>query len=794
MKITECYIENFGRLSDKKYVFSDGLNKILADNGEGKTTLSVFIKCMLYGMSDTKKASLDENERKRYLPWSGAAAGGSLSFKIGEKSYRIERSFAPKASEDTFKLYDTTLGRECTEFTEAIGEELFGVDADSFERTLFLSERALAPKNSNKSISAKLSELVGCDGDISSMDAALKLLEEQRRAYAKKGGSGEIADTKEKISRILEELEGIDRAESRIKETENALSALTQKEMRLREEETGINREREALAKKNSSEVYKKTVSDMKTRLALSEDRRGELIAFFNGKIPSSAEVERAKMQENEARRLREETKNEESEEYKRLKARFTDRADPEEIKKVKEAYDRIRLGAYDETDEEKRRRALFKKRTPTKEEVQREIADIKANIKKPWAPTLFIIIGILTALLGIALGAFVSPVFSFIIFIGVIIIALIPLINSHKHKSYMKRLRASLASISNEAAADTRDPLLIFEEMSELLCAADIGICREERDDRELLSRFALLFGMGDNLLIDISEIIGSYERYRELEAVERYKAERRLVSARELQKIKESLAEFISGFSYTTDNPIEEAYAALSEYTMLSNEIIERQRDITNLTTNHKTEEFTEAPIRSTAELDLKSGELNSLFSEISRERALLDRQHRADCELIECREELLSKKEELEERLGRYSENLEIIKLTKKYLEEARENMTTKYLGKTRAAFEKYVGLIGNERGEYFMDTNFAVTKLEGAKAHSTEAYSRGMRDLYDLAARFALIDSLYEREEPFVILDDPFCTLDDKKCKAAIAVLEDFSREKQIIYFTCSASRA
>ena len=72
MKIIECYIENFGKISDKRFEFKDGFNTILAENGYGKTTLSVFIKCMLYGMNDTRKVSLDENERKRYLPWSGA--------------------------------------------------------------------------------------------------------------------------------------------------------------------------------------------------------------------------------------------------------------------------------------------------------------------------------------------------------------------------------------------------------------------------------------------------------------------------------------------------------------------------------------------------------------------------------------------------------------------------------------------------------------------------------------------------------------------------------------------------
>ena len=64
MKIKELYVENFGKLSQYKLSLSDGLNSFVEDNGYGKTTLSVFIKAMLYGFDDTRKHSLDENDRK----------------------------------------------------------------------------------------------------------------------------------------------------------------------------------------------------------------------------------------------------------------------------------------------------------------------------------------------------------------------------------------------------------------------------------------------------------------------------------------------------------------------------------------------------------------------------------------------------------------------------------------------------------------------------------------------------------------------------------------------------------
>mgnify|MGYP003425764831 CR=1 FL=1 len=40
---------------------------------------------------------------------------------------------------------------------------------------------------------------------------------------------------------------------------------------------------------------------------------------------------------------------------------------------------------------------------------------------------------------------------------------------------------------------------------------------------------------------------------------------------------------------------------------------------------------------------------------------------------------------------------------------------------------------------------------------------------------------------------VILDDPFAHFDDKKTKAALSLLKAISKNKQIIYLTCSSSR-
>ena len=790
MKIIECYIENFGKISNKRFVFTDGFNTILAENGYGKTTLSVFIKCMLYGMSDTKKMSLDENERKRYLPWSGASCSGSLTFKAGEKVYRAERIFAQKAAEDSFKLYDTSLGRESDDYTENLGEELFGVDAESFERTLFLSERNLSPKNDSKSISSKLSELVGCDGDISSMDGALKLLEEQRKAYAKRGGSGEIADTKLEISKITEEITIADKCEARMQETEERLKALVVREMELRDEDKGIIREREIVAKRNSEQNYKNALTDMQTRLSIAEARRAELIDFFRGEIPASAAIDRAKFAESEAKRLRAEAEATEDAEFAELKKYFADKASPDRISEIREILDRSKRGSYEDSPIVKRKKELFVKRTPTLDEVNAEINEQAKPVK---TNTVLFILGAILAIAGVIATLLVSPILILISVLGIGLAAVVPIIKSNEEKKKRARVANFFTSISDTLVLDTSAPIAILHELRALLTSSEGEGDAQGENDKAALRHFAFLFGKGESLFSDVESILDKYERFKELLAIEKYKAQTRAKAEAELAEREEELRIFLAGFKVTSSNPVEEVRLALAEYIRLSDDIVAKRKDVENLSSGHKTAEDALERVRSTEELDKRGAELSYLLSDISRERALLDRQYRADAELLEAREELITKKQELEERLEKYTENLEIIKLTKKHLEAARDNMTVRYLGKTKSGFENYSKKIADDDGSFEMDTSFAVSRVEGAKTHTTEAYSRGMRDLYNLALRFALIDSLYENEEPFVILDDPFVTLDDEKSAKALDLLRDFSSERQIIYFTCSKSR-
>ena len=126
MKIVSCHIAHFGKIEDFKYNFEPGFNSILHGNGWGKTTFSVFMKAMFYGLEyspNTKKKLL---ERNHYLPWDGSVCGGNIVFRAKGKEYRIERTFGKTDRDDTFALYDNVTGllsartsvKSCLEWTE----------------------------------------------------------------------------------------------------------------------------------------------------------------------------------------------------------------------------------------------------------------------------------------------------------------------------------------------------------------------------------------------------------------------------------------------------------------------------------------------------------------------------------------------------------------------------------------------------------------------------------------------------------------------------------------------------
>ena len=207
MKLLGCHVDNFGKLSNFDYRFSDGLTVIQEPNGFGKSTLAAFIKAMLYGFPRTAGRNVASNERKKYLPWQGGTYGGSLDFEFEGVSYRVWRTFGKTAAKDRFSLRDLTNRRESNRFTEKLGEELFQLDAESFMRSVYMPQTQTQDTAVTTSIQTKLSNLVDNTDDLNNYDSAVEHLRTARSEYRKfRGSGGNIDDIQTQIEQLEQNL------------------------------------------------------------------------------------------------------------------------------------------------------------------------------------------------------------------------------------------------------------------------------------------------------------------------------------------------------------------------------------------------------------------------------------------------------------------------------------------------------------------------------------------------------------------------------------------------------------
>ena len=295
MKLLRLHIENFGTLASLDLDFSDGLNVLHQKNGWGKSTLAVFIKAMFYGLPTTSRRSLDENERKKYTPWQGGAFGGSLEFETARGKFRIERFFAAKEANDSFALFDLTTNKPSAAYSANLGEELFGIDADGFERSTYLSQRMLADGKDNSSISAKLTNLLDDVGDIGSYDDAMAALDKRRRYYVMTGNRGAIADLERErvekqgeLERCLRVREAMQAQESRRAEIADEIASL-----RTQIAKTHTELQRSALARELAALLEQK--NRMLDELSALTEQKQAIEASFEGGIPSVEELSDAR-------------------------------------------------------------------------------------------------------------------------------------------------------------------------------------------------------------------------------------------------------------------------------------------------------------------------------------------------------------------------------------------------------------------------------------------------------------------------------------------------------------------
>lgn len=777
MTLHYCYIESFGALEGVRFDFTEGLNVICRENGYGKSTLVGFLKAMFYGFFDTKRQSLLENDRKHFMPYSGKAASGYVVFESEGVVYRIERSFAPRGKGDVMTVY-TEDGKKTDALGACPGETLFGIDAEGFLRTVVASERVFEEKNENESISDRLSSIVGSGGDMSGAEKALDILEKQRKFLQKQGGTGEIPMLKAKISSLGQRIIALEEERASAEQARQKLPEL--------ERECAALGEREKVQSGRYADLVALTDETVRNRLRAECEQKIEqytkqkelAMRRFAKRRPSTDELREMESKWLRVGAMTESRENNRQEQLEKIKRFFVGQTSREQIEQWKGRLETLENESAPVWEMSERERMLDASK------VNGENVRAYAARRLP----LFLIL-IPVAIAALLLGVFVHAVGYALCALAIGALAF--LLFAARKKA--QREHGAVISLCATLGIPTKDAAALktlAEELDALSKRKEehAHLCHEygERREREYADIDRYIQSVTNecfaNRQMAILEIRRQYENYSLL--LNEKSSDFSDVSYLTLAKEVES---FLSSFEGLTDAPFDvlrrDLYAlerAEEELEHLRLEPLPKGADERDILAKEQCEkELLE--IRKNRERLV--GDIARLESEIRH----------ADDISLEI-EELESERTELIARRENYEKKLAVIQKTKEYLTRARDAMTSKYLSGTREQFDEILGALGENFEEFSITTSFEISKDAAGSRRPLESFSRGQKDLFALAARFALVRVLYPKEKPPIVLDDPFTALDDKRLALAMKYLKTLAKSTQILYLTCSQARA
>ena len=292
MKLISCHIENFGKLQNFDYSFDGEKSIIHEDNGWGKSTLATFIRVMFYGFMGENKRTITDNERKKYKPWQMGTYGGNIVFSANGKEYRMERRFGEKKSgADEFALYDNTTNLKSDDFATNIGEELFGIDIDSFMRTVFIAQQDCGT-SVTPNISAKIGNVSDQTADMGNYDNVQSSLKREMDRLTPDRATGLLRKMEMKISELRERVRNKENYANNFSTLEKRLQEQVAQKEEKAKEQIEVQKKLEQVAAIKDSQAGAEKYKEICEQVNKAKGKYDEVRAFFPKDIPDKKDLE----------------------------------------------------------------------------------------------------------------------------------------------------------------------------------------------------------------------------------------------------------------------------------------------------------------------------------------------------------------------------------------------------------------------------------------------------------------------------------------------------------------------
>ena len=869
MKLVSAHVSCFGGLENFSADFGDGLTVILENNGWGKTTLAAFIKAMFYGLPVSKVQDLSKNDRKKYTPWSGKRFGGSLVFEENGTRYRVERTFDPKnGKNDSFSLTDADSGRPSPDYDSDIGLRIFGINAQAFARSVFISrgDLELSDGESAKSVTAKLNGIAEEPEDLGKYDKAMKTLDDRRRYYLATGNRGEIPRTKAVIQELKDELGKRNADAAQADELRAELAAREKEAMSLgtgiEELSRKITRAAGARAAREAKENHARLLERYEKEKKVYEQHA----AFFKNSVPGRDAIETLK-KEVSGIALLDRTIEARNEPFYvigyELDKRFGDKKpDALSVSGALSDMRRADIGLRScrtltdgESEELESLESLFAGRVPDDKELEdyspkfTELAALeRANAarrseERPPVKNKSHLIPAVSGVICMIAGLIIASVFSsklLLLIAGVALAltgallagaALVLFIKNYinertsvlqtapGHEEVVREaaLRMALDKFYSdypfekergpvEALMDLRGKAAAYRRLKALKESCERERAEAQRRTDEAHSKAQMILKDFPDLAGETAEqkletLTDQLKSYDEHVPAARKQAEESEKAAAKKAEILSKASAFISLYPVSGEgiDALDTIGNRLTAYENSRVALDLAKSDLEKLIAGSGD------LINAEEDPDLKDADVSALEEKLAGLRKAFN-DERASAEGLKTRIGILSDSADMIpdvssrldgecERLAHMERRFEVITTAMEAMEQAKENLSARYLGTIRKRFSVYCSEIAPGLLDgCAIDAGLNITGSESGLTHETGYYSAGTRDMMDLCAKLAVSDALFENDKAFLILDDPLVNLDGEKLERMKETITALAKNRQIIYLTCHGSRA
>lgn len=747
MRLIKLHIDGFGKLIDFDYEFKE-INVIYEKNGYGKSTLANFIFAMLYDM--------DKIDRVRFNPISGNAYGGTLILDNKGIIYKIVRKFSSstssKSSNETY-LYKNNILVEIGK--NSIGELLFNLSKDSFERLIFIKNNEL---DLSKDSDIK-NNLFGTTGiEERKIDEVIDNIDKKISSLVSTKSTKHIS----KLFQLKEEIKGKNNS---LKNKENISQILPSKYKQLEELNDSVSRLERIKEKKQNIDKLSSFNDEI--------NRRRKIISDLNNKY-NEREITESDFNEISG-------KYNKWKEFNESKVESLTDNEKSELEKLIKAYE----GRNIEKDQEKlahlHEKLLTKQALLTEFKENLRVND-KSNFKmkasknsniKIYILILFVFILILA--LGISIGFLINWIIGgVLVTFGIVPVLCLLLFKSFSKESDNKEILPDVSKesngVNNVNLAKNKDNN--SKEVVEL-----------ENGIKEIFDSYLIAYGPDKGFYKCKEEILDNQRKLSYL----RDKVDKNKISLQNLKNASEELAKKLMIFGLTLEE---------FDFQSFKDDYEKKKKTINELKSRVEMEEKFKEEVDDSEEYFNGEKDVDYDLAEKAKELRNLEREIENDENGISDLNELKSEIERLNYEKENVEKEADILKKTKKYLLKAHDLILREYLDPLKRNFKSLSDIFSEKIAEkLILDENFNFHfENKSGKNLEENQLSSGEKLICTFCLRVALINQIFENTNlPFLLLDDPFYSLDEINLERLKLAINKLSETNQLVYFTCHSSR-